>query len=161
MRRITLTLLIMTLALVLTACGKTEQSSEVETTSQQFVQDESLSPGEQLKERLLFLGDDATISSEDDKEALWDFLSNNRSEGNEELRWKLTDRCYLTIIGGRNIIQLVDDGLTSYYYFDTTIDCPTDVTMDEVSFISPRGTYTSDNSKRWTFGRETEVTEAW
>lgn len=137
-----------------TACGQKEQTEE----RQQVVIDENLSPGEQLRQRLLNLGNDTQISSNEDMEALWNFLNSNSPTDEERTNWELTQDCSLTIMAGRSLIKLVEGENITYISFVATIDCPQDI-AGYITFISPKGTYTSDNSKRWYLGRETEVTE--
>ena len=153
-KRTLVTILTLATLVLLTACSNTQQLSAEEP---QFVADESLSSGEQLRERLLFRGNKAQISSKDDMEALWEFLTSNNPTDDEGLKWKLTDECSLNIIGARNLIKVVNEGDTMYFSFVTTIDCPTEVSIDDISSITLDGTYTGNNSKIWTFGSEREV----
>lgn len=143
MKKLTLTILALTTLLLLTACGNAEQQS----------------PGEQLRNRLMSLGNEAKISSQKDMEAIWNFMDSNKPLDDEGLHWKLTDECTLNIIGGRNLISLVEGENITYLTFITTIDCPKDVSWDDVSHITPRGTYTNNCSTVWFLGKEKETTE--
>lgn len=120
---------------------------------------EQLSQGEQLKARLLSLGDNATISSNEDMEVLWDYLSSNQPLRDvlNKPRWQVTDNCYLTIMEGRGAIKLVEDNVTVTLKFITTIDCPINVNEADISFIVSKvsdtydmGTYTGET--RWFLG---------
>lgn len=146
-------LIIVVLTALLAGCGR--QASQVQETVS----------GEQLKERLLALGDNATISSDEDMEALWNYLGNNvpiRDDAGK-LKWQMTDNCYLTILEGRAAIKLVDEDIT-YLKFVTTIDCPTYVHDFDISFIVSKesdkyemGTYTNENATRWFLGRASKA----
>lgn len=146
--------------LLLTACGQIERTHEEGVIQQELkLLYEDLSQGEKLRLRLLALGDDALISSEEDLQALWDYLNDNPSLGgiDKGLKWQIAENCYLEIIGGRGLLKLKDGDEINYYSFITTIDCPTEITEEFISFISEEGTYTNNNSEIWFFGKKTEL----
>lgn len=127
-----------------------------------------MSQSEQLKDRLLTLGDNATISSDEDMEALWTYFVNNDPirdiVGNP--KWQIAENCYLTILEGRGAIKLADGDITIILKFTTTIDCPKSVEESDISLIVCKsskqydiGTYTDKNSKRWILGKQVELQE--
>ena len=152
MKKMTRTFIITAVLMVLlTGCGW--QLSEVQ---------KPLETEMSLKDQLLSLGNNATISSNKEMVALWDYLNNNEPLKDilGKPKWQIADNCYLTIVEGRGAIRLVEDDITVTLKFITTIDCPVDVKESDISFIVSKvsdtyemGTYTDGNTTRWFLGK--------